>query len=133
MKTRVEHVVALSGPALDFLTQLKAHRAGPYVFFGRDTRGPISRVPVWEMCGRATGGRGSPHGWRASFRSWCADNGVAREVAESALAHTLGGVEAAYNRAGMVERRRPVMEAWAAFLAGESETATVLPFTAQGR
>jgi hypothetical protein len=31
------------------------------------------------------GRRGSPHGWRATFRSWCADTGVAREVAESAL------------------------------------------------
>jgi integrase len=72
--------------------------------------------------GRVTEGRGSPHGWRATFCSWCADTGVPREVAESALAHTLGGVEAAYNRAAMVERRRPAMQAWADHLTGETES-----------
>jgi hypothetical protein len=41
------------------------------------------------------------------------------------LAHTLGGVEAAYNHASMVERRRKVMEGRAAFLAGESSAAVV--------
>lgn len=37
-----------------------------------------------------------PHGFRASFRSWCADTGVPREVAEAALGHVVAGVEGAY-------------------------------------
>jgi integrase len=127
MKMREEHVVPLSRQAMEILVELKKLRAGPYVFFGRGPRRPISGGAVWKQSGRITEGKASPHGWRATFRSWCADNGVEREVAESALAHSLGGVEAAYNRAAMVERRRKVMASWAAFLAGES-SAAVIPF-----
>jgi hypothetical protein len=37
------------------------------------------------------------------------------------LAHTPGKVEAACNRAAMVERRRPLTQAWADHLSGESD------------
>jgi hypothetical protein len=47
-----------------------------------------------------------------------------REVAKSALAHTLGGVEAAYNRAAMVERRGPVMQRRADYCDGKDATAS---------
>jgi len=49
------------------------------------------------------------------------------------LAHTIGGVEGAYNRAATIERRRPVMQAWADHLTGETATATVVPFKAKRR
>jgi integrase len=127
MKMGEPHVVPLSRQALALLKSLWDHRTGPPVFFGR-ARGPVTRHALWMQCKRATGDMGSPHGWRATFRSWCADNGVDREVAESALAHKLGGVEGAYNRASMVERRRPVMDRWADFLTGEGAAATVVPF-----
>ena len=40
-----------------------------------------------------------PHGFRSSFRSWCADTGVDRELAEACLAHAVGNqVEQAYKR-----------------------------------
>jgi integrase len=117
MKTRKErrepHPVPLSRQSLDLLAALKAQRTGPYVFFGQNTHQPCTRQGVLRACYRVTEGTGSPHGWRATFGSWCADTGVPREVAEAALAHTLGGVEAANKRAAMVERRRPVMQAWA--------------------
>ena len=48
-----------------------------------------------------------------------ADNGVAFEVAESNLAHITGGVVAAYQRSSMLERRRPVMQAWADHCCGK--------------
>jgi len=54
---------------------------------------------------------------------------VAFEVAESALAHTSGGVVAAYQRSSMLERRRPVMQAWATYLS-EEPSAKVTPITA---
>jgi integrase len=114
--------------AIEILTEIRKLRAGPYVFFGRGPRRPVSGGAVWKQCGRITEGMGSPHGWRATFRSWCADNGVAREVAEAALAHVVGGTEGAYQRSSMVERRRKVMADWASFLAGESGSATVIPF-----
>ena len=56
------------------------------------------------------------HGFRSSFRDWAAESGVPRDVAESVLAHVGGGVEGAYFRSGLVERRRPVMQDWADYL-----------------
>jgi integrase len=120
MKMREPHVVPLSRQAIALLKGLWDTRTGPLVFPGRG-KGPITRHATWMQCLRATGKLGSPHGWRATFRSWCADNGVEREVAESALAHKVYGVEAAYNRAAMIERRRPVMQAWADHCDGKSD------------
>ena len=49
---------------------------------------------------------------------WCAETGKLREIAEAALAHTLGGVEEAYFRSALLARRRVLMDQWAAFLTG---------------
>jgi integrase len=58
-------------------------------------------------------------GVRSSFRDWCAENGVSRDLAEAALAHAIKDkTEAAYNRTSMVEQRREVMERWATFAYG---------------
>jgi hypothetical protein len=59
-------------------------------------------------------------------------------TAELALAHTVGGVEGLYQRDPMVERRRPVMQAWADFLDGkdvevESDEAKVVPIDGKRR
>ena len=61
-----------------------------------------------------------------AFRSWCADTGVPREVAEKRA----GGIEAAHNRGPMIGRRK-VMADWAAFGRGASETA--VPFKGKRR
>ncbi|MCY3590323.1 MAG: hypothetical protein OXH32_01635 [Acidobacteria bacterium] len=59
----------------------------------------------------------SPHGFRSSFRSWCSDEGIDRELAEQALAHAVGSrVEQCHARSDVLERRREVMEAWGTFL-----------------
>jgi integrase len=64
------------------------------------------------------------HGMRSAARSWMADNGVEFELAEACLAHAVGNaVVQAYQRSSMLERRRPVMQAWASFLTGEAEAA----------
>ena len=59
---------------------------------------------------------GTIHGFRSSFRDWCAETGVPQEVAEAALAHTRESIEAAYARTDLLERRRAVMEDWSAYL-----------------
>jgi hypothetical protein len=60
-----------------------------------------------------TDNAGTNHGWRSTFRSWSAAHGVDREVAELSIAHTVGGVEGRYQRDHMIERRRPVIQAYA--------------------
>ena len=63
-----------------------------------------------------------PHGFRSSFRDWCAEaTDTPREVAEAALAHIDGSkVERAYRRTDHLERRRVLMERWARFVTGNS-------------
>ena len=57
------------------------------------------------------------HGFRSSFRDWCAETGKPRETAEAALAHAVAGVEGAYFRSDLFERRRHLMDSWGAFVA----------------
>ena len=82
--------------------QVKAGRAG---FLD-----PVSKRPA------------VPHGLRSTFRQWAAEQGFPRDMAELALAHHIGTeVERAYQRSDMLERRRDMMAAWAAFLRGEDQ------------
>jgi integrase len=58
-----------------------------------------------------------PHGFRSTFRDWCAEQtDYPNEVAEMALAHAVGNkVEAAYRRGDLLEKRAQLMKDWAAF------------------
>ena len=68
------------------------------------------------------------HGFRSTFRDWAAEQtNFSREVAEMALSHAIGDkVEAAYRRGDLLEKRRRMMEAWAAFAATEPGTGKVV-------
>ena len=55
-------------------------------------------------------------GCRSSFRDWCADTGKPREIAEAALSHVVPGVEGAYFRSDLYDRRILLMQSWAAYL-----------------
>ena len=75
-------------------------------------------------------GRGdlTAHGFRSTFRDWAAETGQPADVAEAALAHTLGDkVQAAYQRGDLLERRRKLMIAWAAFCARPEASGDVVP------
>jgi hypothetical protein len=66
-------------------------------------------------------------GMRSSARSWMADNGVEFELAEACLAHAVGNaVVQAYQRSSMLERRRPIMQAWASFLTDKADATKVV-------
>ena len=60
------------------------------------------------------------HGFRSSFRDWAREEtSFPREVAEAALAHTVGNaIERAYRRGDALEKRRRLMDAWAEFVGG---------------
>jgi hypothetical protein len=68
-------------------------------------------------------GRGdiTVHGFRSTFRDWCAEapgNAFRREVCEHALAHSLPDrVEAAYRRGDVLAKRAVLMQAWADYCA----------------
>jgi integrase len=73
------------------------------------------------------------HGFRSSFRVWCAERtNYSSEVAEMALAHTVSDkTVAAYNRSDLFEKRRRLMEAWATFCSRPEQTAHVTALRSQ--
>ena len=59
------------------------------------------------------------HGFRSTFSDWAHETtSHPNHVIEMALAHTIPNkAEAAYRRGALLEKRRELMEQWAAFLA----------------
>jgi len=108
-KTSREHVVPLSSAALGALEVARLYSGGSGPVFASRTGKPLSNGAMSKLT-RPYGY--TPHGLRASFRSWAAETGVPREVAEAALAHSAGALERAYQRSDLLAARREVMEAW---------------------
>ena len=120
-KTNRKHRVPLSGRALEILDEARSLRraGGPHVFPSvRDN--PVDGT-AFSRTLRRLGIEAVPHGFRSSFRDWAAEEtDHPREVAEAALAHVVRNqVEAAYRRTDLFERRRRLMDDWAAYLARE--------------
>ena len=117
MKSRVEHRVPLSSPALAVLHEAKGFRGVSGLVFPSKTGRPLSDATLSKLL-RGLNVKAVPHGFRSSFRDWCGETGVAREVAEACLAHTIGSkVEQAYARSDLFKRRTIVMEAWGDYVA----------------
>ena len=116
MKAGREHRVPLNDGAMSLL-RLLARVEGSDVIFQSPRSGPLTDSALIAVC-RRIGADCVPHGFRSTFRDWCAEHtNVAREVAEMALAHAIGNeVEAAYRRSDLYDKRRPLMDEWAAFL-----------------
>jgi integrase len=132
MKARSEHRVPLTQEAVDLLKSLDRFAGSDFVFpaprGGKLSDAALSacmkrihaRKPN-QYLDRQSGRPAVPHGLRSTFRDWAAERTeYPREMAEIALAHTVGSeVERAYRRGDMVEKRRGMMAAWGRFLRGE--------------
>ena len=132
MKTDREHRVPLSTRALAVLGEAREFVDGSRLVFPSARGGPLSEVAISKLV-RELGIGAVPHGFRSSFRDWAAEcSDTPREVCELALAHVnTNAIEAAYRRTDLFERRRALMEQWAAFLAGsDSSGAQVVGQTA---
>ncbi len=133
MKAGKEHRVPLPSSAAAILRDLQAvrlDRYGEVVFPGQKAGLPLSNMAM-EMTLRRLKRPVTVHGFRSSFRDWASERtNFPSEVCEKALAHTIvSKVEAAYRRSDLLDKRRPLMDAWAAFCGGEA-AANVLPFRA---
>ena len=120
MKTGEAFSVPLSEAALRILADQMGHRGkNPHIFAGRP-REPLSGMAMAMLLSRM-GESVTVHGFRTSFRTWCSDIAhVEFEVAESCLSHRVGSaVSRAYARSDMLDRRRPIMAAWANYVEGK--------------
>jgi integrase len=117
MKATREHRIPLSAAALAILSEMEPLRDGDYVFPGQRPNQPLSPAALERVLRRMNCEGATVHGFRSTFRDWAGNRtSYPRELAEHALAHTIGDrAEQAYRRDDALERRRPMMEAWAAF------------------
>lgn len=133
MKAGREHRVPLSARALEIIAALPRVKGSPFVFQGQKPKTPISNMAMLQALRGYKGGGLTVHGFRSSFRDWAGEKTeFPRELAEAALAHVVGdAAEKAYRRGDALERRRPLMEAWATYCIPPVRSAEI--FTLEGR
>jgi integrase len=113
-----DHRVPLSDRAMEVLAEARAFSSGSELIFP----GPHSGRPLSDSTHsaqlRGLGIPAVPHGFRSSFKDWCIEEtDTPWAVGEAALAHTLGNsTEVAYARSDLFDKRRVLMDAWAAYL-----------------
>ena len=128
MKPQVIHRIPLSLKARTALEKVRGLH-GEWVFPSPRKQVPLTDMALTTLLRRVeaqstTPGRlATAHGFRSTFRDWCSEQGYPRDLAERALAHLIQNkVEAAYHRTDLLDQRRPMMDAWAGFVASGSNT-----------
>jgi integrase len=118
MKSGREHRVPLNDAALAVLREAGRLREGDgtFVFPGGKRGKPLSNMAMLALLRRMERGDLTAHGFRSTFRDWAAETGQPADLAEAALAHVVGDkTVAVYQRGDLLDRRRKLMTAWAAF------------------
>ena len=123
MKSGGQHRVPLSRAAVAVLRDMEKVRTSDFVFPGQRDGRPLWTDALRRLLERMGHGGLTSHGFRSTFRDWAAERtAFPGEVAEAALAHTVGNkVEAAYRRGDLFDKRRKLMEAWAVFCSTEHD------------
>ena len=121
MKMRREHRVPLSDRAVAILKEARSlsPREDNIVFPNRRTGRALSNMAFTRLLERLDV-PAVPHGFRSSFKDWTlAETSYPWAVSEAALAHNLGNsMESAYARTDLFNRRRDLMQDWAAYCGG---------------
>ncbi|MHA7826912.1 MAG: tyrosine-type recombinase/integrase [Roseovarius sp.] len=116
-----EFRVPLSKEALAVIEQAKPFERDGFLF--PSTRKGVLSDATMSAFMKRRGLDARPHGFRSSFRTWCAEATTTPEhIAEAALAHVSGTkVARAYRRTDYLDQRRALMERWADHVTGESK------------
>jgi integrase len=143
--------VPLSPRAIEIVKEMEKARVSVYVFPGQRKGQPLSNMAFLMLLKRMnaaptgetpdpvakprwhdpTAGRAiTAHGFRASFKTWAEEVATFPHAAiEHAMGHKVGGkVERAYTRTTLLDMRRKLMDAWAAYCepSGADEKVTPL-------
>jgi integrase len=119
MKAGKEHEVPLSKQALKILQDAKLNDGDSPLLFPSSTTGkPLSDNTLRLVLQKRLQLDTTTHGLRSSFKDWASETThYPNEVSEMALAHSIpNAVEAAYRRGNLFEKRRQLMNDWAAYL-----------------
>ncbi|NMG31750.1 tyrosine-type recombinase/integrase [Aromatoleum evansii] len=130
MKAKLPHRVPLASRVIEILKEQRGQHES-LIFPSVRDQVELSDMVLTAFLRRVKAHSDTPdriataHGFRSSFRDWCSENGYPRDLAERALAHTVSNkVEAAYHRTDLLELRRPMMEAWAEFIANDEKSSS---------
>jgi integrase len=117
MKGGKEHRVPLSPAAIALLKALPTERGNPNLFVG--ARGDRTSQAAVTVLPKRLGFDVTVHGFRSTFSDFAHERtAFSNHVIELSLAHAIGNeVEKAYRRGDLLDKRRKLMEAWAAFAA----------------
>jgi len=112
MKMKKEHRVPLCQDAIKILEDLPRFEGSNYIFPAA-RGGALSDMSISMLCRRMKV-EAVPHGFRSTFKDWCADTTSYPDmVSEMALAHGISDeVQAAYRRSDLFEKRRRLMDDW---------------------
>jgi integrase len=127
MKAGEPHRVPLSDRAAAIVAERRKVKENDFVFPGIKPNKGLSHVMFAKTLSRLGEDEATPHGFRSSFRDWAGnETPFPREVAEAALAHTVGDkAEQAYRRGDALEKRRALMEAWGSYCEPNAATNVV--------
>jgi len=115
-KAKREHRVPLSAAAVKLLGEPRER--GAFVFATSSGGKPYRHLFQSQL--KRMDRDVTAHGFRSSFRDWCADRGTDNDLAEMALGHTVGTrTDRAYRRGSMFERRRQLADQWARYCASD--------------
>lgn len=116
MKAGREHRVPLPDELKGVFARIR-HEGTDSEFVFPGQKGHLSNMACLAVLRRMQRADLTVHGFRSSFRDWVSESTAhAGEVAEMALAHTVGNqVEAAYRRGDLLDKRRVLMADWARY------------------
>lgn len=126
IKGRREHRVPLTDRAIEILKALPTETDHVFIGVSKGSRiGKAAMPKVLESIRQDV----TVHGFRSTFRDWAGETtAFPSDICEAALAHSLGGkTQQAYQRGDLLEKRRQLMKAWAAFCYTPSRDASVTP------
>jgi integrase len=121
--------IPLSDRPVEILRQMHEAAVSRFIFPGQAHGKPFSNMAFLTLLKRMNSGAekkwidpasGRPitaHGFRATFRTWAEEVAtVPHAVIEQAMGHQVGGqVERVYRRTDLLDHRRRLMDAWAAY------------------
>jgi integrase len=142
--------VPLSPRVVEILKEMEKGRVSAYVFPGQTKGRPLSNIAMLTLLKRMnaapkgekadqnakprwhdpTSGRAiTAHGFRATFKTWAEEVATFPHAAiEHAMGHKVGGkVERAYSRTTLLDMRRKLMDAWAAYCEPKTTDEKVTP------
>jgi integrase len=128
MKARKEHRVPLAARTINMLKELYSEDGNAHVFVGARPGRPLGHSQLFRVLRRLEE-RATTHGFRSSFSDWAHEStSYPNHVIELALAHAVGsGVERAYRRGDLFDKRRKLMEAWGKYCSTTAPAGAVVP------